>query len=144
MVFFSELERDDYKALRLGKPDTEAVSPLREAIKSELKAAISSMIASVLKEKLHQRSQLVLTLRYGLDNKGERTLEEVAEQLKVTRERVRQIQKKALQRLAIPAVRRIVGSSSEADEAKEQATTEQPITKRKYRRRKGKRRKKQR
>ncbi len=42
------------------------------------------------------RDRQVIILRYGLDGKGERTLEEVGQQLRVTRERIRQIETRAL------------------------------------------------
>jgi RNA polymerase primary sigma factor len=50
-------------------------------------------------EKLDRREAAIITSRYGLDGGHERTLEEVAEQFGVTRERVRQIQEKALTKL---------------------------------------------
>jgi RNA polymerase primary sigma factor len=53
----------------------------------------------VLVEHLGPREQEVLRLRFGLDDGKARTLEEVAQTLEVTRERVRQLEKQALQRL---------------------------------------------
>ncbi len=49
--------------------------------------------------RLDARSRRVLVMRYGLDGDGERTLEEVGQYLGITRERVRQLQKKAMTRL---------------------------------------------
>jgi RNA polymerase primary sigma factor len=46
-----------------------------------------------------KRDRQVITLRYGLDGKGERTLEEVGKQLHVTKERIRQIEMRVLQEL---------------------------------------------
>ena len=48
---------------------------------------------------LTEREQQVLRLRYGLDDNHSRTLEEVGKQLNVTRERIRQIEAKALRKL---------------------------------------------
>jgi RNA polymerase primary sigma factor len=48
---------------------------------------------------LPKRDREILTKRFGLDGHGERTLKEVAEELNVTRERVRQLQSKAMERL---------------------------------------------
>ena len=48
---------------------------------------------------LTEREQQVLRLRYGLDDDRSRTLEEVGKQLNVTRERIRQIEAKALRKL---------------------------------------------
>ena len=48
---------------------------------------------------LPKRDREILTKRFGLDGHGERTLKEVADELNVTRERIRQLQNKAMQRL---------------------------------------------
>ncbi len=53
-------------------------------------------------ESLSRRERLVLKLRYGLEDGRPRTLEEVGEKFGVTRERVRQIESKALQKLRHP------------------------------------------
>jgi RNA polymerase primary sigma factor len=50
-------------------------------------------------DELSPREAYVLRLRYGLDDEEERTLQEIAETLKLTRERVRQIQEGALKKL---------------------------------------------
>ena len=137
IVFLSELEKDEYKALRDGKPDTHAVFPVQEAIYSDLGRAI----AGVIKQKLHYRMQLVLRLRFRLDHRRDHTLAEVAEILKVTRERVRQIQKRALQRLDGPEMRYLAELPLEVNEPVE---PEEPPKKRKYAKRKTKKRKKKR
>jgi RNA polymerase primary sigma factor len=51
---------------------------------------------------LTDREQEVLRLRFGLDDGRARTLEEVGQQFKVTRERIRQIEAKALRKLRHP------------------------------------------
>ena len=51
---------------------------------------------------LPERERLILSLRYGLDTGASRTLEEIATQFNLSRERVRQIEAKALQRLRVP------------------------------------------
>ena len=53
---------------------------------------------------LTEREQKVLRLRFGLDDGRPRTLEEVGRQFNVTRERIRQIEAKALRKLRHPAV----------------------------------------
>ncbi|MBU1032269.1 sigma-70 family RNA polymerase sigma factor [Patescibacteria group bacterium] len=51
---------------------------------------------------LSEKEQLVLTLRFGLGDRRQRTLEEIGRELHVTRERIRQIEKKALRKLRHP------------------------------------------
>jgi RNA polymerase primary sigma factor len=69
--------------------------PADEAARSMLKA----QIRTILSEDLTSREQQVLRLRYGLDDDRPRTLEEVGKQLNVTRERIRQIEAKALRKI---------------------------------------------
>ena len=52
---------------------------------------------------LTEREQKVLKLRFGLDDGRPRTLEEVGRQFNVTRERIRQIEAKALRKLRHPS-----------------------------------------
>ena len=52
---------------------------------------------------LTEREQKVLRLRFGLDDGRPRTLEEVGREFKVTRERIRQIEAKALRKLRHPS-----------------------------------------
>ena len=54
-------------------------------------------------ETLTQREQKVIRLRYGLDDGCEKTLEEVGSLFNVTRERIRQIEAKALSKLRHPS-----------------------------------------
>ena len=58
-------------------------------------------LAHVLSE-LNEREQRVLRLRFGLDDGRDRTLEEVGREFGVTRERIRQIEAKALRKLRLP------------------------------------------
>lgn len=59
-------------------------------------------LADLLRTKLTEREAYVLRLRYGFDDGRTRTLEEIGKGLSVTRERVRQIETKALQKLRSP------------------------------------------
>lgn len=53
--------------------------------------------------KLTPREEMVLRLRYGIDDGRARTLEEVGREFNVTRERIRQIEAKALRKLRHPS-----------------------------------------
>ncbi len=75
------------------RDDTTPV-PADEAARTMLREQIREILAD-----LTEREQQVLTLRYGLDDDRSRTLEEVGKQLNVTRERIRQIEAKALRKL---------------------------------------------
>ena len=63
---------------------------------------LKEQLSDVL-ETLTEREQMVLRLRFGLDDGRARTLEEVGKEFKVTRERIRQIEAKALRKLRHPS-----------------------------------------
>ena len=77
--------------------DKEAKSPYEAAEQSVLKNQLLEIINS-----LTPREQSVIRLRYGLDDGRPRTLEEVGKKFNVTRERIRQIEAKALRKLRHP------------------------------------------
>ncbi|HZJ69255.1 MAG TPA: RNA polymerase sigma factor RpoD [Candidatus Eisenbacteria bacterium] len=79
-------------------PDDEAPSPSDQASFSLLK----EQLIEVLQE-LTPREEKVLRLRFGLDDGRTRTLEEVGREFDVTRERIRQIEAKALRKLRHPS-----------------------------------------
>jgi RNA polymerase primary sigma factor len=62
-------------------------------------------VHDVMDAQLSQREQRVLSLRFGLDDGQAHTLEQVAEVFGVTRERIRQIEARALRRLRRASVR---------------------------------------
>lgn len=79
-------------------PDKEAESPSDATASSMLKEQLHEVLAT-----LTTREQEVLKLRYGLEDGRPRTLEEVGAQFNVTRERIRQIEAKALRKLRHPS-----------------------------------------
>lgn len=78
-------------------PDEDAPAPADEACASMLK----QMLGQVL-DTLSDRERRVIILRYGLIDGRQRTLEEVGQEFQVTRERIRQIETKALRKLRHP------------------------------------------
>ena len=78
--------------------DTSALSPLDVTTQNMLKEQLMSII-----DTLTPREQKVIRLRYGLDDSHPRTLEEVGREFSVTRERIRQIEAKALRKLKHPS-----------------------------------------
>ncbi|MBI3011833.1 MAG: RNA polymerase sigma factor RpoD [Candidatus Omnitrophica bacterium] len=77
--------------------DKRAVSPANATAYSMLKEQIGDVLVT-----LSQRERQVLLLRFGLQDGSPRTLEEVGQMFNVTRERVRQIEAKALRKLRHP------------------------------------------
>jgi RNA polymerase sigma factor (sigma-70 family) len=75
-------------------PDTGALSPEAPLLEDDVKAR-----ARLALQSLHHRERQVLELRFGISNTRPQTLEEVGDRLGVSRERVRQIEKTALERL---------------------------------------------
>jgi RNA polymerase primary sigma factor len=64
-----------------------------------IKASVQQQIREILGE-LDEKEALVLKLRFGLDDDRPRTLQEIGSQLKLTRERIRQIEQKAMRKLS--------------------------------------------
>lgn len=78
-------------------PDDDALAPSEAAAYALLKEQINDVL-----EELTDREKKVLQLRFGLIDGRSRTLEEVGKEFKVTRERIRQIEAKALRKLRGP------------------------------------------
>ncbi len=77
--------------------DRKAVSPANATLQSMLKEEIAAVLSS-----LDERERKILELRFGIHDGSTRTLEEVGSEFNVTRERVRQIESKALRKLRHP------------------------------------------
>ncbi len=78
--------------------DTKALAPLEQAIKSNLGEATTKILST-----LTPREERVLRMRFGVGMNTDHTLEEVGLQFSVTRERIRQIEAKALRKLKHPS-----------------------------------------
>jgi RNA polymerase primary sigma factor len=78
--------------------DRNAVLPIEAAIQSNLRETTTRVLAS-----LTPREERVLRMRFGIGMNTDHTLEEVGQQFSVTRERIRQIEAKALRKLKHPS-----------------------------------------
>ncbi|MCP4664684.1 MAG: sigma-70 family RNA polymerase sigma factor [bacterium] len=78
--------------------DKNATSPLHSAISSNMRERTGSMLKI-----LNSREENILRMRFGIGELSEHTLEEVGRTLNVTRERIRQIEAKALRKLRQPS-----------------------------------------
>ena len=90
--------------------DTTAISPLDAATNEGLAEAVRDVMAS-----LTPREAKVLRMRFGIDMNTDHTLEEVGKQFDVTRERIRQIEAKALRKLRHPSRSELLRSFLEAE-----------------------------
>ena len=79
-------------------PDDDALAPADAASMSLLKEQLSEVLKT-----LTPREEKVLSLRFGLEDGNPKTLEEVGREFNVTRERIRQIEAKALRKLRHPS-----------------------------------------
>jgi RNA polymerase primary sigma factor len=84
--------------------DKGVVSPSEAAINLNLKEQMASMLKT-----LTTREERIIKMRFGLDDGNEHTLEEVGQSFAVTRERIRQIEAKALRKLRHPSRSRRFG-----------------------------------
>ncbi len=85
--------------------DKNAVLPIDAAIQSNLRETTTRVLAS-----LTPREERVLRMRFGIGMNTDHTLEEVGQQFSVTRERIRQIEAKALRKLKHPSRSRVLRS----------------------------------
>jgi RNA polymerase primary sigma factor len=104
-----DLEILSEKNISLNEPGPEGDSEVEDCIRDELspsveyqiiKASIQEQIREILKE-LDEKEALVLKLRFGLNDDLPLTLQEVGEKLHLTRERIRQIEQKAMRKLSM-------------------------------------------
>ena len=95
------MQKDNIEILKYTKdfiPDDDAPAPAEAAAFTMLKEQLINVL-----DTLTPREEKVLRLRFGLDDGRARTLEEVGKEFNVTRERIRQIEAKALRKLRHPS-----------------------------------------
>ena len=84
-------------------PDQSAPSPLDHVTEIGMREATESVLGE-----LDPRERRILRLRFGLENGNEQTLEEISKRFKLTRERIRQIEARAIEKLRHPQYRAIL------------------------------------
>jgi RNA polymerase primary sigma factor len=97
----------DEEESRLGAfiEDQSAILPIDAAIQSNLRETTTRVLAS-----LTPREERILRMRFGIGMNSDHTLEEVGQKFSVTRERIRQIEAKALRKLKHPSRSRVLRS----------------------------------
>jgi RNA polymerase primary sigma factor len=85
--------------------DTNLVLPIDTAIQSNLREIATRVLTS-----LNPREERIVRLRFGIGVSSDHTLEEIAQQFAVTRERIRQIEAKALRKLKHPSRSKVLRS----------------------------------
>ena len=95
----SKVGGDDNDSNSLGEmlEDTTSVSPEENAVKNDMKAQIDNVLST-----LTEKEAEILRYRFGLNGKKAMSLKEVGEVFNLTKERIRQIEKKAIKRLQHP------------------------------------------
>lgn len=93
---FMEIGDDDWSGL-FAEPSAPLPAPLAECVESELRRTMLRVL-----ETLKTREQTVIKMRFGMLGESEATLEEIGQLFQLTRERVRQIEEKALKKLQHP------------------------------------------
>jgi RNA polymerase primary sigma factor len=89
--------------------DTHNISPMEASMQAGLRAVVSELL-----DGLTPREAKVLRMRFGIDMSSDHTLEEVGKQFDVTRERIRQIEAKAMRKLKHPSRSEQLRSYAEA------------------------------
>ena len=90
------LEVEESKSLSETIADSNAEAPFARILKENDNGMVRAALAT-----LSERETKILSLRFGLEDGNQRTLEEIGEYFEVTRERVRQIQEEALHKLRV-------------------------------------------
>jgi RNA polymerase primary sigma factor len=106
----SPISADDSTMIADHVADTNAVAPFEELLRNNDNALVQEVLAT-----LDKRESRILAMRFGLDDGRPKTLEEVGERLGVTRERIRQIQEQALQKMRVKIDKRNLPSTALAE-----------------------------
>jgi RNA polymerase primary sigma factor len=85
--------------------DRNAILPIDSAIQSNLRDTTTRVLAS-----LTPREERIVRMRFGIGISSDHTLEQVGQQFSLTRERIRQIEAKALRKLKHPSRSRVLRS----------------------------------
>ena len=85
--------------------DKDTIQPIDAAIQSSLRETTTRVLAS-----LSAREERIVRMRFGIGMNTDHTLEEVGQQFSVTRERIRQIEAKALRKLKHPSRSKVLRS----------------------------------
>ena len=95
----SKVGGDENDSNSLGEmlEDTTSVSPEENAVKNDMKEQIDNVLST-----LTEKEAEILRYRFGLNGKKAMSLKEVGEVFNLTKERIRQIEKKAIKRLQHP------------------------------------------
>lgn len=95
---------DDAQLLDFVK-DEESVSPEEASMEQNVAGRIATILST-----LTPREEAILRKRFGIGDDKTYTLEELGQEFGITRERIRQIEAKALQKLRHPSRRKIIGA----------------------------------
>jgi len=100
-----------YEEISLGNliEDKSVLPPEEEVVNSHLSRQVEELL-----ESLSPREEKILRMRYGIGEKHDHTLEEIGEDFKLSRERIRQIEKKSLKKLRHPSKSRLLRSYFES------------------------------
>lgn len=100
-----------YEEISLGNliEDKSVVPPEEAVVNSHLSRQVEELL-----ESLSPREEKILRMRYGIGEKHDHTLEEIGEDFKLSRERIRQIEKKSLKKLRHPSKSRLLRSYFES------------------------------
>jgi len=100
-----------YEEISLGNliEDKSVLPPEEEVVNSHLSRQVEELL-----ESLSPREEKILRMRYGIGEKHDHTLEEIGDDFKLSRERIRQIEKKSLKKLRHPSKSRLLRSYFES------------------------------